>query len=184
MRFRFYLPLGKHLLGINFRMNLKKREGSDVVAIANKCGHRYCLFLDYDYNEEQSVYQDLLGLQDQYQLGNAHVFTTKKGFHAIFIDLLTYEELKEVLDASSCDEHYKYVSRRNNNRTWVLRITDKKKGNKVEYKETLFAPQYRRMSYPHMKYLRAQGVPMEYFADRENFLDCKNNELLFVKYKA
>lgn len=184
MKFRFYLPIGKHLLGVNFRMSLKKREGSDVVAIANKCGHRYVLFLDYDYTEQETVYEDITGLQEQYQLGNAYIFTTKKGFHAIFTDLMTYDELKEVLKASSCDEHYKYVSTRNNNRTWVLRITDKKHGNKVEYKETLYAPQYRRMSYPHMKYLLAQGVPKTDFAHSENFLDCKDRNLLFVKYRA
>jgi hypothetical protein len=184
MRFRWYIPFGKHLIGINFRMSLKKREGSEVVAIANKMGHRYCVFLDYDYNEQETVYEDITGLQEHYQLGNAYVFTTKKGFHAIFIDLLSYEELKTVMDASSCDEHYKYVSRRNNNRTWVLRISDKKGGNKVEFKEVLEAPQYRQISYPHKKYLQAQGVPMEYFEGMENFLEGKDRKILFVKYKA
>ena len=184
MRFRFYLPLGKHLLGINFRMSLKKREGSDVVAIANKMGHRYCVFLDYDYTEKHTVYEDITGLQEHFNLGNAYVFSTKNGFHAIFIDLLTYEELKQVMNASSCDPHYKYVSRRNNNRTWVLRITDKKKGNKVTFLEVLWSPQYRQISYPHSKYLIAQGVPEWIFEDKEKFLEGKNRELIFVKYKA
>lgn len=184
MRFRWYIPIGKHLLGINFRASLKKREGSDVVAIANKVGNKFCLFLDYDYTERETVYADIRGLQEEYQLGNAYLFRTKKGFHAIFIDLHTYSELKTLLDASSCDEHYKYVSRRNNNRTWVLRITDKKHGNKVEYDTTLYAPQYRRASYPHMKYLLAQGVPMDDFSSTEKFLSMKNHDLLFVKYRA
>lgn len=184
MRFRKYIPVGKHLLGINIRVSLKKREGSEVLAVANKMGHRYCIFLDYDYDEKLTVYEDLSGLQEHYQLGNAYVFRTKKGFHAIFLDLVTYTELKQILDASSCDDHYKYVSRRNNNRTWVLRFTDKKNNNRVVFEEILWSPQYRQISYPHTRYLVSMGVPEWVFENKEKFLEGKDRKLLLVKYKA
>jgi len=181
---RFYIPIGKHLLGINFRMSLKKREGSDVVAIANKMGHRYVIFLDYDIEEKTIVYEDVSGLQEHYQLGNAYIFKTAKGYHVIFIDVVGYGELCEILDASTCDEHYKYVSRKNNNRTWVLRITDKKKGNKVEFLEILWSPQCRQISYPHSRYLISQGVPEWVFEDKKPFFEGEGRNLIFVKYKA
>jgi hypothetical protein len=181
---RFYLPIGKHLLGVNFRVSLKKREGSDVVAIANKVGNKYVLFLDYDIQEKHVVYEDIAGLQETYQLGNAYIFTTKKGFHVIFLDVLSYAELCEILDASTCDEHYKYVSRKNNNRTWVLRITDKKNNNKVEFKEILWASQCREMSYPHSRFLVARGVPEWVFEDKQQYMVYENRKLLFVKYRA
>lgn len=183
---RFYFPLGKHLLGINFRVSLKKREGSDVVAIANKMGHRYVVFLDYDITEVHTVYEDVSGLQEHYQLGNAYIFSTKAGFHVIFTDLVSYGELCEILDSSCCDEHYKYVSRKNNNRQWVLRITDKKNKNKVEFKTVLWANQYRQVSYPHSRYLIAQGVPSWIFDNlaKDDYLEGEGRNLTFVKYKA
>lgn len=184
MKARWYVPIGNRLLGIGIRISLKKREGSDVVAIANKMGHRYCLFLDYDYDCKETVYEDLSGLQEHYNLGNAYVFKTKNGFHAIFIDLMTYSELCEILDASSCDNHYKYVSRKNNNRTWVLRITDKKNGNKVEFSEILWSPQTRPVSYPHSRYLIAQGVPEWVFDGMTDKMNGEGRNLLFVSYKA
>lgn len=183
---RFYLPIGKHLLGINLRISLKKREGNDVVAIANKVGNKYCVFLDYDITEKTTVYQDVLGLQDEFQLGNAYIFTTKKGFHVIFIDLVTYSELCQILDHSCCDEHYKYVSRKNNNRQWVLRISEKKGGNKVEFKEIFWSNQYRQASYPHSRYLIAQGVPEWVFQkiDKDELFSFVGNDLTFVTYRA
>lgn len=183
---KWYIPIGKHLLGINwyFRISFKKREGYDVVAISNKVDNRYCIFLDYDLTEETTVDSDIKGLQKNYDLGNAYVFKTRKGFHVMFIDLVEYEELLTILKASSCDEHYKYVSRKNNNRQWVLRFTPKGEKNEVTYHKTTVSPQVRMFSYPHSNYLIALGVPLSYFTRIDAFAEARDSPLNFVRYKA
>lgn len=181
---RFYIPIGKHLLGINFRMSLKKCEGNETVGISNKVDHRYCVFLDYDISEKTTVIADLTGLQRRFDLGNCYLFTTKKGFHAIFIDLVTYEELKTILDASSCDEHYKYVSRKNNNRQWILRVNEKKGGNKVELHAVLKGYHERPLSFPHSNYLLAQGVQPEIINNLEPWFEGRGAKLHFVRYRS
>jgi len=183
---KIYIPIGKHLLGIfiNFRYSFKKREGNNVVAISNKVDHRYCIFLDYDLTEETTVRKDIRGLQKAYELGNGYIFKTLNGFHVIFLDLVTYKELQTIINASSCDEHYKYVSTKNNNRQWVLRFTPKKNGNTVTYYDMEQAYHTRELSYPHANYLVAQGVPVNTFKELEPFLSCREEELVLVGYKA
>ncbi len=181
---RFYIPLGKHLLGINLRISLKKREGNDVLAIANKMDHRYCTFLDYDYTEELTLDADIKGLQKKFNLGNAYVFKTLNGFHVIFLDLLTYEEVNKVLDASSCDEHYKYVSRKNNNRQWVLRITPKKNKNVSKFYKVVKSSHERPLSFPHSNYLLAQGVSPGTISKLDPLFEGHDMNLTFVRYRA
>ena len=183
---KIYIPIGKHLLGINFyfRMSLKKREGSNVLAISNKVDNRYCVFLDYDITEETSIISDIKGLQNKYDLGNAYVFKTLKGFHVIFIDLVSYTELIHILNASSCDEHYKYVSKFNNNRQWVLRFSNKKNNNKVTFYKVVRNFQTRPLSYPHSNYLIAQGVPLGIILKNDSFAQCQDFPLNFVGYRA
>ena len=184
LRMRWYIPLGKHLLGINFRMSLKKREGNDVIAISNKVDHRYCIFLDYDYTEETAIDKDIRGLQRKFSLGNAYVFKTLNGFHVMFIDLVEYDELLRILNASTCDEHYKYVSTKNNNRTWVLRITPKKNDNNVTFHKVIKHNQEKALSYPHSNYLMAQGVSQKYFYHVQPFFEAIEETLVFVRYRA
>ena len=183
---RWYIPIGKHLLGINFsfRMSFKKRDGYDVLALSNKVDHRYCVFLDYDIIEETTITSDVKGLQKKFNLGNAYVFTTAKGFHVLFIDLVTYDELKVIMNSSSCDEHYKYVSRKNNNRQWVLRFTPKGSKNPVKFYKIMKGVQERPISYPHTNYLIAQGVPIGTFTTIDHFAECRDMPLNLVRYKA
>lgn len=181
---RWYIPIGKHLLGLNIRVSFKKREGNDVVAVGNKVDHRYCIFLDYDYTEETAIDKDIRGLQKKYRLGNAYYFKTLNGFHIMFMDLVEYKELLKILNSSTCDEHYKYVSTKNNNRTWVLRITPKKKGNTVDFHKVITHTQERALSHPHSRFLEARGVDNKFFAGLTPFFEGLDETLTFVRYKA
>lgn len=181
---RFYIPWFNGLIGIYIRVSFKKWEGNESVGLSNKVDHRYCVFLDYDINEETTVHADLYGLQKQFDLGNCYLFRTKKGFHAIFLDLVTYDELKKILDASSCDDHYKYVSRNNNNRQWILRINPKKNGNNVVFDHVLPGYHSRALSFPHSNYLLAQGVEPKIINNLEPFLEGRGAKLNIVRYRS
>ena len=183
---KIYLPFFKRYIGIyiNCKIRFKKRGGNQVLGVSNKVDNRYCVFLDYDIPEETTVMKDLKGLQKNFGLGNCYVFKTGAGFHGIFTDLVTYQELQKIMGSSSCDKHYKYVSTLNDNRQWVLRVSEKKKGNKVIFYKVLPSFHERPLSYPHARYLLSQGVPEEYIQPLSAFYECEKEKLIMVKYKA
>lgn len=182
---RFYIPIGKHVLGINFHLNwsFRKQEGYEAVGIGNKMDHRYCVFLDYDYNELTTLTSEIKGLQKNYNLGNAYLFSTGKGFHVIFLDLVTYQELKVIMNASTCDYHYKVIGRKNCKRQWVLRFTDKGK-NKITFHSIIKSQSDRMQSFPHSNYLIAQGVPIKEINKQDLYYEGRDMPLTFVRYSA
>ena len=146
--------------------------------------NKYCVFLDYDITEITTITSDIKGLQKKYNLGNAYIFTTKKGYHVIFLDLVSYEELCKILDNSCCDEHYKYVSRKNNNRQWILRINPKKNNNHIRFYGVMKGYHERNLSYPHSNYLLAKGVDWKIINSLEPLMEGKDSPLLTVKYRS
>jgi len=154
-----------------------------VRGVTNKVGHRYVVFLDYDYDEKHSIYSEVSSLQAEWGLGNAYLFKTSKGYHVIFLDLLSYGEFKAILNASSCDDAYKQVPQQNNARAWVLRITDKK-DNIITYEDVITAPQVRPVSEPHARLLIMRGVPEGIVNEHEEFEEGKQYGLTFAEYEA
>lgn len=183
IRFRWRFKIPRYWVGIYFKLALKKREGVVVRGVTNKVGHRYVVFLDYDYDEPHSIEGEVRSLQEEWGLGNAYLFKTNKGYHVIFLDLLSYGEFKEILNASSCDDAYKQVPQQNNARAWVLRLTDKK-NNIITYQKTIHSKQERMISEPHARLLIMRGVPREHVAEAEDYEEGHEHGLTFAEYEA
>lgn len=188
MKLYFKIPFIKKIFGVylNFKVHIKNLEKGDLIGVCNKFQNKFVVFLDYDYDEINSIVEEIKYLQEKYFLGTAHFFKTAKGYHVIIPDLLTYKEFVTVLEESNCDYHYKMISQFNDNRLWVLRTSDKP-NNKVTYHCSLWNQQTRYVSKPHVKYLRIMGVPENQLKNTENYLQPKeevNPKLLMVRYKG
>lgn len=181
LKYRFKIP--RYWCGIYFKIAFKKREGTKVIGITNKVGHRYVIFLDYDYDEINSITQEIQSLQEKYALGNAYLFKTKKGYHVIFLDIVNYNELRTIINDTSCDDAYKTIPQHNNARTWVLRITEKH-DNRIDYERVIEAQQYRPTSEPHTRLLRIRGVPEKTLRKNIPYEEGREQELIYATYEA
>lgn len=140
-------------------MCLKPTEGTKVMGITNKVGHRYVPFLDYDgIKNVQVLYAEIRSLQEKFLLGNAYFFQTGNGYHVIFLDLLNYDTWISVLEQSMCDPDYKIVPQNNESRVWVLRISSKK-NNDVTFFNCMTGFKHHPVSHPHKLLLHLRGVP-------------------------
>lgn len=179
MNFKKIFKLPNYYIGI--RISFKKRERTKSIGITNKIGRHYVLFLDYDINDYKLIVEEIESLQKDYKLGNAYVFITKKGFHIIIPDLLTYQEHKKIIESTSVEYAYKKVPQQNNKKVWVLRITPKKNNNNIEpYMIIKSKYNKRKKSKPHTNYLIKKGFKIK---NNNNF--CYNNKkLIYAIYEA
>ena len=124
----------------------------------------HVLFLDYDNITDERLTEELRFLQEEFEIGNFHVFETRfEGRHALCIDALRFRDQKEIVDFSSCDLMFKKAPRINEYRCWVLRFT--KKGNREAPKylytvESLHEGQ-NLQSLGHAKYLSRFGLKID-----------------------
>ncbi len=121
-------------------------------------------FLDYDNITDDRLKEELRFLQEEFEIGNFHVFETRnKGRHAVCIDALRFRDVKEIIDFTSCDLMFKKAPRINEYRCWVLRFT--KKGNREapKYLYTVESPYEGQnpQSLGHAKYLLRFGLKID-----------------------
>jgi hypothetical protein len=109
----------------------------------------HVIFLDYDNvvsefgkdDPELRLKEELQFLQDEFEIGNFHVFGTRdEGRHAVCIDALTFRNVKDIIDATSCDLMFKKAPRINEYRCWVLRTYKKGKRDAPKYLYTVESP--------------------------------------------
>lgn len=181
LRLRFKIP--GWWVGLQVTAAMKKREGKKVMGICNKVGHRYVLFLDYDYDNKLSIYREVRSLQEKFMLGNAYIFKTRNGYHVIFLDLLSYEEFIFILHQSSCDRHYIEVPQMNDSRLWVLRLTPKKDGEPC-LENVLYNEQVRAVSNPHAKLLEERGVPPSIINKLSPHMEEEEQTIIYARYEA
>lgn len=180
-RLRFKIP--GWLVGLQVKLYFKKREGTPVIGICNKIGHRYVPFFDYDIDNKLALFQEIRSLQEKHFLGNAYFFKTRRGYHVIFLDLLTYDEWLYLLNDSTCDQYYKEVPQMNNTKMWVLRITPKK-NNEPVFETVLYNQQVRPVSAPHKQLLKERGVPAVILDKETEFDDEQEKTITYAKYEA
>ena len=125
-------------------------------------------FLDYDnvvgiFSEEpeKRLREELQFLQDEFEIGNFYVFWTRdEGRHAVCLDALTFRQVKDIVDFSSCDLKFKSAPRINEYRCWVLRFANKGKRGAPKYLYTVESPFEGKnlQSRGHAKYLLNFGL--------------------------
>jgi hypothetical protein len=128
-------------------------------------------FLDYDnivgiFSEdpEKRLREELQFLQDEFEVGNFHVFWTRdEGRHAVCLDALTFRQVKDIIDFSSCDLKFKSAPRINEYRCWVLRFANKGKRGSPKYLYTVESPFEGKnlQSLGHAKYLLNFGLKVD-----------------------
>lgn len=145
----------EHTYGFKLKLYKLKKGKVWVEGTTNRCADgRYVLYIDYDRMEQEWVVEELLHLQNVFDLGDIHLFKSsesKNGYHAVSFAKLTAYEFIQVLQNSSCDEAFKNVPRFSSTRNWVLRAWNKGNTEKPKYVGTLPAFTTRQSSYAHWK---------------------------------
>jgi len=128
-------------------------------------------FLDYDNivgisseEPELRLKEELQFLQEEREIGNFHVFGTRdEGRHAICLDALSFRDVMDIVDFSSCDLKFKSAPRINEYRCWVLRFASKGKRGAPRYLYTVESPFEGKnlQSLGHAKYLLNFGLKVD-----------------------
>jgi len=167
-------------LGVHFQISWKPHNNTQVLGVCNKAGHLYVPFFDYDIKNIDAVRMEIKSLQEEYMLGNAYLFKTGRGYHVIMLDLLTYDQWTEVLDASSVEESYKKIPRTNGSKLWVLRLSEKN-GTQPTYAEEIKGYLGRRISRTHWELLLKKGAPVQ---PLKIYTSINQEPLIYATYEA
>jgi hypothetical protein len=163
--------IGKYNILLKFQIyqKLDIRTRGDESRIPKTALH--VTFLDYDnivgiFSEdpEKRLREELQFLQDEFEVGNFHVFWTRdEGRHAVCLDALTFRQVKDIVDFSSCDLKFKSAPRINEYRCWVLRFAKKGKRDAPKYLYTVESPFEGKnlQSRGHAKYLLNFGLKVD-----------------------
>lgn len=158
------LKLGNYTVLLKFQIMKKLDVRTSGVSSRIPFSSLHIIALDYDNIDDERLKEELMFLQNNFELGNFYVLKTRDyGRHAVCIDALTLKDVKEVVDFSSCDMMFKKAPRINEYRCWVLRYA--KKGNRDEPKylytlESEFEGK-NLQSVGHAKYLLNFGVRID-----------------------
>jgi hypothetical protein len=124
MRNNLTLHLGKYV--INFVFRFEEKKTTMVRGVGNRCENgEYVLFVDYDHHVLDHVLEEVQLVQNRMQLGTAHVFKTKHGYHVVYLQKITIQEVVDSLDMTTCDKAYQNIPLQYAMRTWILRSTKK-----------------------------------------------------------
>jgi len=124
----------------------------------------HVLFLDYDNIVDGRLMEELRYLQEEFEIGNFHVFKTRnEGRHAICLDALRFKDVLEIVRFSSCDLMFKKAPTINEYRCWVLRYAKKGNRDAPKYMYTIKSPYEGKnlQSRGHAKYLLNFGVTID-----------------------
>lgn len=132
------------------------------------------LTIDYDNVNLNVVLEDWKLIQKRFRLPPAYLFKTKEGnYHVICLRRFLNATIHSILQYTRCDENYLSMPLRNPNRSYVLRLSDKKgskrptfEGEIGEYKNLLYkiSTAHKRLLsklYPkikHPKYIVEDGL--------------------------
>lgn len=101
----------------------------------------FAIFLDYDNIDDDRLRDELVYLQELFEIGDFHVFVTNKyGRHAVCIDRLRLKEALDVVYESTCDAAFKRGIHHNEFRTWLLRVLEKGDRPKPKYGYSIESP--------------------------------------------
>lgn len=102
----------------------------------------HILMLDYDNVDYEVVTDDIYLIQGVFDLPTAYLFYTniskdKKqitgSFHVVFLCKLEISKILEIMSYTHIDENFKTSPARNIFRTWVLRLSKKKKRKEPKF---------------------------------------------------
>jgi len=118
-------------------------------SLIDKKNKLHSIFLDYDIKNFSIVLKDVVKLQNKFNLSDAFIFKTKKGYHAIFFyDVVDFKTLEKVIRSSKVEWRYKsFVSQY---KRVFLRVGGKYKNKDIEFVGVVFSE--RRPTYDELLY--------------------------------
>jgi len=135
-----------------------------AVGVKSKVGNEHILMLDYDGLTQDEVIADIRKLQEEFWLPNVHLLMTSKGYHAVCLEMMPWEFVKKVHEASREDVRHHTILP---NHT-VLRLSgkyDKKTGEQVTNPPTYLKTIISRYPHKYVSFAHSQlytslfGVP-------------------------
>ena len=124
------LNLWRFKLGFSLFLQGKEK----VYGYTNRCSDgKFIVFLDYDDMPFEWVYDEIMWLQTDFNLGNFYLFkSSKDSYHAVCFSKLRLNELMKVIYNSSIDENYHRIPYTIGKRLLTLRASDKK-NSKIKF---------------------------------------------------
>jgi len=142
----------------------------------------FVTFLDYDNIKDESLADRLPYLQELFQLGDFHVFSTNEfGRHVTCVDRLPVREALAVVYSADCDPLFAKGIRINEYRTWILRGLEKGDRDKPKYLYSVESPYngQRLQSQAHALYFQ------RYFGAKVRLVNPDGNNTLEIQgYKT
>lgn len=154
--------------------------------ITNRCNDgKYILFLDYDNTPDEWVIEEQRLLQRHFTgyLGNAYLFKTRNGYHVMYLEKNSLDDIINFLALTTCDKQYKDMPLRYGRKAWVLRMSPKNDEEKSLYIRKINGGFCRReRSNAHRLALeKFHGVPTEDFFGAGPFDDEEKLEMAYYK---
>ena len=112
---------------IGFKLISRKNKQREVIGYTNRCADgKYIITLDYDDMPYDFVYNEIVRLQEDFQLGDFYIIkSSKESFHAVCLDKLPYMDFLDILMSTSVDYNYMRIPIQSGKKLWVLRLTKK-----------------------------------------------------------
>jgi len=140
----------------------------------------FVVFLDYDEIPVEWLEGELNSLQDEFNLGDFHVFkSSDTNHHAVCFDKVTRETYQRILSRSSCDPYYKKVPFVFGKRLGTLRASSKKGKSIIYYKALKGHINEYFMSTAHKKFFSGHHKEMCFTKKNEDGL----TGLIMASYK-
>jgi len=142
-----------------FQLQSMKVPKTPTKGISARIPHttNFVTFLDYDNVTDERLDDELVYIQELYQLGDSYIFKTNEfGRHAICIDILPLRDALAVVYTSTCDRLFKRGIRINEYTTWILRNWEKGERERPEFLRIVESPYNgkRLQSQAHAEFLK------------------------------
>lgn len=137
----FMLKFGVPFTNFQLQFHLKKTPKMKTAqGIVNRLDDgKFVLFLDYDDMRLPEIEKELIFLAKEFLLGPCHIFQLDRpdSFHVVCADRINLFDLKQILDASTCDLAFKHAPEYFKRSGWILRISKKGERGYPEYLKTI-----------------------------------------------
>jgi len=174
------LPFGKTII---FRFTIFNTPKVFTTGICSRCKDgKHVIFLDYDHQEINEIYNEIKEIQEKYKLSNAFVFALDRpdSYHVIILDKFNATQAMEIMQETNVDPDY--IGRIYHKwHEWVLRCEDKGNRKKPVY-NSIIPSKYdnHEISTAHKQFLETYyGIPKIIYL-KEDYI----SELKIVHYNT
>lgn len=130
--------------GSKFKTITISKKPTKVTGITSYCDDgKHIIYVDWDFCAKWLVIEDIYRIQKNHNLTPFYLFTTKEkkdksgetigNYHGICLMKHNSKDIYEILSETNCDYAYINMIKRNPFKSWVLRISPKRKRNRPKF---------------------------------------------------